>query len=205
MPGARDQVVRTPRSVVDGLLALWPEGVAYDPCGAEGSLVGAERSTSTRGLLDPWPDRTYANPPYGESLRDPGREVPLVEAELALKAAEAERATAEGRRPKSIRTVAPGAIVPRCGLWTWLDHQIAQSEGESVMLVPNRTNRRWLRAWRARVAGLVELDPLIFLGHKQAFPAPLVIGFVCQDGPNRAERVAAFHAAFNHLGDPVGR
>lgn len=207
MPGARDQVVRTPQGVVDGLRTLWPEGVAFDPCGAEGSIVGAARSTATRGLLQQWPHRTYANPPYGESLRDPEREVPLVEAEIALKAEEAERARSEGRKPRPLRTIAPGAVVERCGLWDWLAHHLAATEGESVMLVPNRTNRKWLRQWRAQVDGLVELDPLVFLGHRQAFPAPLVLGFLCrllpEDAALKAERVRAFHRAFAHLGDPA--
>lgn len=197
MPGTRDQVVLSPPEINTGLLRLWEEGVAYDPCGAEPHAAGdlvvkAERSTTTRGLIDPWPHRTYGNPPYGKSLLDPEIELPLLREEERIRA----EAKAAGKSPKWPK--GSGLPLKKAGLWDWLTMQLANSKGESVVLAPNRTNRRWMRAWRANVNGLVELDPLKFVGHPQAFPAPLVLGFV---GPD--ERVPAFHAAFSHLGDPV--
>lgn len=201
MPGRRNQVVCTPPAIVEGLRRLWPEGVALDPCHGEGSIVGAARTTSTRGLLQPWPHRTYANPPYGASLRDPERDGEAWAAWQAEVAASKARGEKPPAKPPSLK----GAEV---GLDAWLRHQLTHSEGESVLLVPNRTHRKWLRAWRREVDGLVELDPLAFLGHVQAFPAPLVLGFVCRLGADarpgfRAERVRAFHLAFSVLGDPA--
>lgn len=204
MPGVRDQRVLTPQCVVDGLLALWADGVAYDAAGAPESLIGAARQTETRGLVDPWPDRTYCNPPYGECLFDPETQRPdyLIELELRRqrKAVTDARKKAKkvGEKPPAtpMPALPPGLPLKKAGLIDWLDQQLRFSEGESVMLVPNRTHRRWLRMWRAEVDGLVELDPLAFLGAKSAAPFPLVFGYV---GP----RVDAFHKAFAHLGDPV--
>lgn len=194
MPGTRNQTVLTPQSVVDGLNSLWPMGVNYDPCFPSDSedsyLVNANFHTKTRGLIDPWPDRTYANPPYGKSLFDPENQMEDLLLEEKIRA-EAKEAGKTAKFPK-------GLPLKKAGLWDWLKMQLENSEGESVLLCPNRTNRKWLRAWRSKVDGLVELDPLAFLGEKQAFPAPLVLGF---KGPKK--RVKDFWEAFKHLGDPV--
>jgi hypothetical protein len=201
MPGVRDQVVYTPQSVVDGLLKFWPGGVAYDAAGADGSLVAATKTTEHRGLIDPWPDRTYCNPPYGASLFDPANEFETAAAEVRIRNA----AKAAGK--KSVKWP-KGMPIKKAGLKDWLSFQLDMSEGESIMLVPNRTHRKWLRAWRREVHALVELDPLTFRGHKQAFPAPLVLGLV-RVGPYVTEvskvfhRIQAFYRAFAHLGDPA--
>lgn len=85
--GEREQEVLTPQSVVDGLRTLWPQGVGLDPCHAPGSLVGAAvqyrvegvlvdrpgkdpvriytpQEGELSGLVEPWLDRTYVNPPF---------------------------------------------------------------------------------------------------------------------------------------------
>ena len=183
MPGTRNQVVLTPQCIVDGLVQLFGR-IEYDAAGAEGSIVPARRMTTSRGLLDPWPDKTYCNPPYGKSLRDPDNQLELLIEETRIR----EAAKAAGKPPR----FPDGLPVPKCSLKDWLKMQLAG--GESVMLVPNRTHRKWLRKWRRAVDGLVELDPLKFHGWKQAFPAPLVLGY---KGPEPGR----FWAAFSHVGD----
>lgn len=197
MPGTRNQVVLTPQGVVDGLMALWPEGVAYDAAGTDdqGSLVNAAQTTQTRGLLDPWPHRTYCNPPYGKSLFDPETQMEALLEEERIRKEHKEAGKKSIKWPE-------GLPVKKAGLWNWLEKQLEQYtksvHHESVLLVPNRTNRKWLRDWRNTIPGAVELDPLCFVGHKQSFPAPLVLGFA---GP--LWRVDDFYEAFAHLGDPV--
>ena len=89
MPGARNQTVLTPQIVIDGLLELfWPDGIAFDAAHGPGSIVPAAEKTSTRGLLDPWPHRTYVNPPYGACLRDPVRDGAAAHEHEVAKAAE---------------------------------------------------------------------------------------------------------------------
>lgn len=203
MPGARNQTVLTPQTVIDGLLALWPEGIAFDAAHGPESIVPAAEKTSTRGLLDSWPHRTYANPPYGACLRNPARDGAAAHEHEVSKAAEKAAAKAEKRKPRSIRR--PDSIEV-AGLGDWLEHQLERSEGESVVLAPVRTHRKWFRAWLRRLGAAVFLDPLKFEGYAQAFPAPLVLGFYI--GPQARialveERVVAFVRAFAHLGDPL--
>ncbi len=188
MPGVRNQVICSPQCVVDGLRRLWPQGVAYDPCSAAASVVGAARATETRGLIDPWPDRTYCNPPYGKSLFYPEQQADLWALEHTIR----DRARELGEKPN----FPEGLPLKTANLSDWLEMQLVESLGESVMLVPNRTNRKWLRRWRQSVAALVELDPIAFLDQKHAFPSPLVLGFV---GPR--DRRNDFYEAFGHIGD----
>ena len=69
----RKQEILTPQCIIDVCDAVWPEGIAFDPCPAVGSLVKAEkcRFLGDRGdekigggLAVDWPARTYCNPPY---------------------------------------------------------------------------------------------------------------------------------------------
>lgn len=189
--GPREQTVLTPQCIADRLLELWPQGVAYDPCWAPGTLVESLAHTSTRGLLDPWPDRTYCNPPYGSCYVAPADDAELIEAERLERAA----AKAEGRKVRKPE----GGWAPKANLEDWLGKQLHYwfAYGrDSVMLVPNRTHRRWFRHWRNDVTAVIELDPLTFVGFKAAFPAPLVLGYCGYD----AQR---FLRAFGDLGDPV--
>lgn len=63
-PGERPQTIITPKSVLDML----PWEIALDPCACEGSLVVADKyyriDLGQDGLILPWTDRTYCNPPY---------------------------------------------------------------------------------------------------------------------------------------------
>lgn len=200
--GIRNQEILTPQCIVDGLLKFWPEGIAYDTAWAPGQILKADRYSNAHGLIDPWPHRTYCNPPYGTSLFDPVSEATLWEEEQRIR----NEAKAIQTSPK----FPPGLPLKKAGLKDWLKMQLTKSEGESIMLVPNRTHRKWLRDWRRQVTALVELDPLTFHGFPQSFPAPLVLGLVTDASlgwragrPSRDMRVRDFHKAFAHVGDPA--
>lgn len=211
MPGVRDQRVQTPDCIIQALWDLWENGIAYDPAHCEGSLVNADACTSTRGLIDPWPDFTYCNPPYGQSLFDPENEMETHLAELEIRnkrkaVRDHNKAHPNDKRP--MPKFAPGMPIKKAGLKDWLQMQtdLSLPRREIVMLVPNRTNRPWFRKWRRYCDGLVELNPLAFRKfngktgkweqQKSAFPAPLVLGYT-------GVAVGRFHRAFSHLGDPV--
>lgn len=211
MPGVRNQVILTSQPIIDGLLEFWPKGIAYDAAGAPNSLVGAKVSTELRGLLDPWPDRTYCNCPYGKSLEDPAKDGELWAHEQTIR--EAHREINRERKERDEKPLPlrfpkdSGMPVPTVGLDNWLQMQLTQSLGESIMLVPNRTHRPWLRRWRQKISALIELNPITFVGFPQAYPAPLVLGlfispynYVAQKQPSRVED---FHKAFAHVGDPA--
>ncbi len=213
MPGVRNQVILTPQCIVDGLLKFWPEGILYDPASDESEHIPCEDGTGTGGLIDPWPHRTYCNPPYGTSLFDPLNQMEDYLKECQIR--DEYRDINKERKEKKLKALSipwPEGlpIKPKAGLKDWLQMQLTKSEGESIMLVPNRTHRKWLRDWRREVAALVELDPLTFHGFPQSFPAPLVLGFVtdaslsCRAGrPSREMRVRDFYEAFKHVGDPA--
>ena len=205
MPGVRNQVILTPQCIVDGLLKFWPEGILYDATCDEEEHLLCEDGTSTKGLIDPWPDRTYCNPPYGTSLFDPLNQMEDYLHECEIREAHREvsvRRKKEGLKPHalSFSEYEGLPVKPKAGLKDWLKMQLTHSEGESIMLVPNRTHRKWLRDWRRQVTALVELDPLTFHGFPQSFPAPLVLGLVTQ---GTVERTLDFHKAFAHVGDPA--
>lgn len=204
MPGERNQVVLTPESIIEGLLKFWPEGVAYDPCWGPGSIVPAERRTDRRGLLDPWPHRTYCNPPYGKSLRDPKKVEWQYIAEQVLRQRAEEEKRRTGKKPR-IRW-SKGLPVKKAGLRDWLSMQDVAA-GESIMLVPNRTNRKWYRQWRNTRDAVVELDPLAFLGQDADAPFTLALGLSIQTGyyPEgiRLRRCQDFMLCFKHVGSPV--
>jgi len=188
MPGTRNQVILTPQCIVDALRHLWSEGIEFDPAHAEGSLLGARRWTDAYGLCTYWPDRTYCNPPYGASLFDASPKYrELLKAEQEIRA--------DAKRLEVPIVWPEGLPLKKAGLQHWLKQQIEHS-GESVLLAPNRTHRKWFRAWRAKCDALVELNPITFVGFDQAFPAPLVLGYV-------GDRIDAFYAAFAGLGDPA--
>lgn len=201
MAGVRNQVVISPSVIVgpgQGLASFWPCGVAYDPCDGPGSLVGAARSTRTRGLLDPWVDRTYANPPFGTSLRDPENELPDYMREVALREEELKNAKQAGRKPRTPKwPKGSGLPVKKAGLRDWLEHHIAQKAvGETVLLAPMRTNRVWFVAWLEQLDCFVLSKPIAFDGQKQSYPAPVVIGLL---GATPARRLD-FAQAFAHIG-----
>ncbi len=195
--GIRNQEILTPQCIVDGLLKFWPEGIEYEAAETVPSIVPYRDGTSTHGLIDPWPHGTYCNPPYGTSLFDPLTEA-LLWAKEKLIRDEAKKYHVTPKFPS-------GLPLKKAGLKDWLKMQLTKSEGESIMLVPNRTHRKWLRDWRRQVTALVELDPLTFHGFPQSFPAPLVLGLrvIGRDTYKTAARIGKFHEAFAHVGDPV--
>ena len=65
---------------------------------------------------------------------------------------------------------------PYKDLKAWLAHGRAQPT-EQIWLVPVRTHRWWWRQWRDELDVAVELNPLKFVGYKQYFPAPLLLGY----------------------------
>lgn len=193
MPGVRNQVVLTPACAVDGLNVFWPQGVGYDPCHAPESLIKAEKWTRTRGLLDPFLPRTFCNPPYGTSLLDPENELWPWLIELHIREM-AKQAKTKAKFP-------PGLPLKKCNLSHWFERQLLNPQGESIMLVPNRTHRKWFRSWKKQMHGLMELDPLKFHDQKQAAPFPMVLGLHLGPTPVMS-RVQEFYDAFAHLGDP---
>lgn len=126
--GTREQRVHTPSSVMRALAGLWPEGIAFDPCGSPDSIVGAADQCYPEigrdGLVEAWPERTYFNPPFDD--------------------------------------LAP-----------WLAKY--RAAWEVVGLVPVRTHRRWFRESIQQSSSVHFLDPLKFVGHSAAFPAPLCL------------------------------
>lgn len=83
-PNARDrpQEIFTPRYLLQPLLSVW-RSIALDPCAHRRSPVKAQRCIygrrrrdssqrgwrwTGRGLLEPWRDRSFSNPPF-ENLR----------------------------------------------------------------------------------------------------------------------------------------
>lgn len=80
--GHRPQEIYTPPAIIDALLRVWPH-IALDPCAgpqslvgaldtyyipgrpnAKGKLVYAAQGDEQDGLVEPWVDYTYANPPF---------------------------------------------------------------------------------------------------------------------------------------------
>ena len=81
---------------------------------------------------------------------------------------------------------------PYKDLKKWLAHGQIQ-KFDQVWLVPNRTNRKWFRAWRDGLDAYVEMDPIAFVGYDQVFPAPLMLGY-------KGKKAADFLAVASHLG-----
>lgn len=61
-------------------------------------------------------------------------------------------------------------------LKAWLAH--AANQFECIGLYPVRTNRQWWMNYHIDIVDVIAwLKPLAFAGHKQAFPAPLVLTY----------------------------
>lgn len=200
--GIRNQEVLTPQGIVDGLLKFWPEGILYDASSDVGEHIPCEDGTGVQGLMASWPDRTYCNPPYGVSLFDPAMENSLWEEEKRIR----QEAKANKVAPKFPH----GLPLKKAGLKDWLKMQLIKSEGESIMLVPNRTHRKWFRGWKRKVTAMIELDPVTFHGWSSSCPFPLVLGLLTDASlgwragrPSCEMRVRDFHEAFAHVGDPA--
>lgn len=163
--GHREQTILTPPCIIEALHTLWSEGIALDPCAA---ACAADNIPATKhyvypdqdGLVLPWADKTYCNPPYGD-------------------------------------------------LKKWLVKS-ATEDVEHVMLVPVRTHREWFQL--ANYDAVSFLRPLAFVGHKQAFPAPLCALYNAGNSYTQrwcygdapwesviSDRLDAFASAFDHL------
>lgn len=158
----RDQSVFTPVEILDAIRHVWPEGIAMDPCGHPDAPIQADDPVYGRtggqidGLEIPWPQRTYANPPFNE-----------LKAWLKKAAMEACRMQASGYAP------------------------------DVMLLAPVRTHRVWF--WDlGMVSSMAWLKPVKFHGHKQAFPAPLVMLYW-------GLRYSEFRDAFSELSTKVDR
>lgn len=181
MPGVREQTVLTPEKVNAPLREMYPGGW-YDPCPPHG----------TRGLIDPWTGPAYCNPPYGTCLRDPERDLATYTKEQAVR--EEQKAAHKLQNKRKTLKLKPFSV-PTASLEDWLRKSVL-SNIEVVVLVPNRSHRKWMRTWKRQQDAIIEMDPLKFEGEKQAAPFPLVLGY-------RGPRVLDFVRIFRHLGDPT--
>lgn len=148
----RPQVVYTPQVVVDALATLWPEGIQLDPCSGPDSIVPARIQ---------W---------FGEQVPT-GRFKRTGEPILKWTGP-----GLSGEWPE--RTyINP----PYCDLQDWLavavDKGILSAGGELAFLIPLRTSRRWFREYLGHTTRVCLLDPLVFEGYEQSFPAPLVLAY----------------------------
>lgn len=178
--GTRTQRVYTPREVVSVLDELWPEGVFCDPTAGPDQLVDAMIK-----IMPPANGCRYVD------------EIPLIGED-----GEAVWAPDAKGKLKLVYIPAP----PGCPVWPertygnpefgdlkpWI-RQFAES-WECVFLFPVRTNRTW---WRRAILGpdvcRAWLDPIKFVGHDQAFPAPLVLAY-------RGDRRDTYKAAVERAG-----
>lgn len=70
--GKRLQRIYTSKPIARRLHALWPKGIACDPCSGPDSIVDAEiraypeSETHPDGLAFDWPPRSYINPPFDQ-------------------------------------------------------------------------------------------------------------------------------------------
>lgn len=68
----REQQIHTPDSILAVCRAVWPEGIALDPCASHDRVPIASLEYfgpalgRFDGIVANWADRTYFNPPYAE-------------------------------------------------------------------------------------------------------------------------------------------
>jgi hypothetical protein len=157
--GKRAQRVYTPPVVVDVMLRVWPEGVLCDPCSGPDSIVPAAIR-----IMPPQNGCRYARkiPQLGEDGE------PMVDDEGEMLYVPA---------PPGLPFWPPRTFVnPEFSdLAAWL-RQFAESD-ETIVLAPSRSNRAWWRSAMRSAAAVAELAPLAFVGHKNKFPAPLVLAY----------------------------
>lgn len=75
----------------------------------------------------------------------------------------------------------------------WLEH--GGDFEDVIWLVPVRTHRTWFREFWHKLDARIALDPVVFVGHKHGFPAPLLLGY---RGPEVLAR--RFEMEFKDLG-----
>lgn len=173
--GTREQRIHTPAGVVRALRGLWPEGIALDPCGSPPDLATRIESG---GWVEYAPGWWCARP---ETL-DPKKPAPKPKnaEEIAAFFPPSIVGAADQCYPEIGRDGLAEAWPERTyfnppfdALAPWLAKY--RAAWEVVGLVPVRTHRRWFRESIARSTSVHFLDPLKFVGHSAAFPAPLCL------------------------------
>jgi len=148
-PGERPQEILTPRPLLNAIRAMWPS-IALDPCGSPDSIVYADETYCVSPSVVRKGDKTSIHYLPGTPGEVDGLTAPWVDYTYC--------------NP------------PFKSLSTWLDKATTEATArglEVLMLAPARTNRRWFRAATRTCSSICELDPVVFEGFDQAFPAPL--------------------------------
>lgn len=181
--GKRSQRVYTPISIVEALRALWPEGVACDPCSGPGSLVPAAFR-----VMPPQNGCKYVT------------EIPR----LGDDGEQATEVNAKGKTVLAYIPAPPGLpfwpartyVNPEFGdqLRDWIA-QFLES-WEVVMLAPIRPHRKWYRPLLRQPTSVCWLDPLTFVGFDQTFPAALGLFY-------RGDRQEQWRAATAKIGEVI--
>lgn len=64
-PAVPNQAVYTPPCVIELIDEIWPDGIACDPFpGLTAPVSGLAKRLLDDGFAEPWPDCSYANPPF---------------------------------------------------------------------------------------------------------------------------------------------
>lgn len=175
-PGDRPQEIYTPTIVEDCILKVWPS-IELDPCWGPGSVLQAMEA--------------YYVPPRIELRRVGKKGAKEMKAYTVFKAQPGEMDGLE-EDWRDYTFVNP----PFKDLQAWLEKAQREAEKgfEIILLGPTRGHRKWFRAARKSTTRFCELNPLAFVGHKSAFPAPLFVAYWGQAG-------SVFEEAFRPLGD----
>jgi hypothetical protein len=198
MPGEREQRIYTPEWILEKVREVFGGEIDYDPAGCPENRTKAKRSTFTRGLIDRWPGHTFCNPPWGKSLFDPENEMEPYLEELRIR--QAWKDAGKKGQPK----FPPGLPLKKAGLKDWLAMQDT-CRGTSVMLVPLRSQRSWLRTWWHQQNVVIGLDGVKFGEAEAHYPGPVVISLrhKHKDGPDRFAFNDMFVRLFSGHGDPL--
>ena len=159
--GKREQTVLTDTAILNLLAALWPEGVALDPCAPPEGPITVPCDVKRKGKHPD--DCKHCGGSSATTQRytlDPARAVRLPDNGLSLM--------------WSSRTF---CNPPYRDLAPWLHHDQIEPGAEVLWYVPCRPNRRWWRSWARGLDELIALNPQTFKGYKNQMPAPLVLGY----------------------------
>lgn len=153
-PAEREQEIYTGEDIVRVLKRVWPRGIALDPCSGPLSIVNARESWQGTKLIV---GRRGDGSPITKWLNAPGL-------------------TQSWKRFTY-------ANPPFDNLRFWLAKamreakrlQLSGDSAELMVLGPVRTNRGWYRAAWKHASARGALDPLVFGGYKDKFPAPCAL------------------------------
>jgi hypothetical protein len=163
----RPQDVNTPQPLIDAILEMWPEGIFLDPCSNITTKVPA-------------------------GLRIMGRKNPITK-EMAFLSVPPLRGIVPLRNGGRGFTWPDFTYVnpPFSNLKEWMP--LCGHDREHLFLAPVRPLRKWWCKYVHNASLGCYLYPFPFDGHKQMFPAPLVILYY-------GTRYTAFIKAFSPLG-----